>query len=786
MPPKSAKQRSIKDHFNVIPKSENQIEKKEIKMHPLFLSVKQRKQEEREKKTIGLKDNTNILPKVSTSSSLDNPKRDTPVITNPIMNNIKEERDLPKQGIKQIKKQKKTFKKHDPFASIIKEGARDFYSTQKANRRRLHEAMEGKVSTSFKVKHPYYLNVTLIEEKMNAVYKNNWKKEPCCRVLFENLTSLRDMEKAINDNKKLLWSDKYRPNCVEGLVGFLPDYEYIRDWLNRLKIKAPLLSSTPKNKTNSRKKRPCYKDSVMDVDDDENEPLCNLMLFVGKNGLGKTAAVYTAAKETGYSVFEINSSSRRTGKDVTDYVGEMLASHHVQFDGQKKRKIVEGERIIMRDTVIKKKPKTIDIAQHFKKLLHVSQQTEEDEEHENDSKKGEQLKADADQVMTEAVKPNIQNFFKKMEEKNKIKREEETKHEEPKQSLVLLEEVDILFEEDKGFWSAVIELSQKSKRPIIMTCNDESQIPFEHLYLQSIIYFEKPEKASLVPYFQLICYSENYVVDQGDIQYLCELYDYNTRQIIDTLQFWLNERADNGEHFVFHHLFAHVMGFADLITKPKQYTNNLVELMDRLKGLDSKTKHLCRRYYFTTLHNPENSSVEIEEISNIMNTESFTDAYIGLTDQQRHQIYDSDQYDTKDIFYNNTTLLLKEAKDLDHWELGEVIENTISIVCMSQEANNNRWRNDYLSSWSNHWGHLQNESQIYMNTCLEIIHPSILNNFSIELSRNLVMMEYMPEIRSLCIHDKGIAGKGRTKRTRKQIRYFDQLDDESRKYLIQQ
>lgn len=42
-----------------------------------------------------------------------------------------------------------------------------------------------------------------------------------------------------------------------------------------------------------------------------------------------------------------------------------------------------------------------------------------------------------------------------------------------RQSLILIDEVDILFGEEYTFWPAVISLIAESRRPVILTCNGE-------------------------------------------------------------------------------------------------------------------------------------------------------------------------------------------------------------------------------------------------------------------------------------------------------------------------
>lgn len=83
--------------------------------------------------------------------------------------------------------------------------------------------------------------------------------------------------------------------------------------------------------------------------------------------------------------------------------------------------------------------------------------------------------------------------------KSMIEQEREKTH---KQSVILLEEVDVLFEEDKGFWPAVQALTQYSKRPVILTCNDDTTIPISTLVLQTTLQYKCPKYDTVRKYLE--------------------------------------------------------------------------------------------------------------------------------------------------------------------------------------------------------------------------------------------------------------------------------------------
>lgn len=295
-----------------------------------------------------------------------------------------------------------------------------------------------------------------------------WHTFPACVILSQLVFNKSNHRQT---NQQTSWNDKYRPKSVNGLLGERHNSIYLKDWLHQMKIEpmsAPTTASGHDGKGRKKKKKKAVQlqdlDGLSLQDDDDDDDFMpvkkmktakqlkkesmrsNIILLSGDHGVGKTASVYTAADQLGYEVFEINSGTRRSGKDIMSMVGEMTKSHLVAFGLPQKffgaaAATSESRTATNSDPSKKRRLNPCLSSQGF-----------------NDPPKGDGL---------------LKHFLRKKElspPSSKPKQHPSTTNE-PKQSLILLEEVDLLFEEDKGFWTSVIELSQKSKRPIIMTCN---------------------------------------------------------------------------------------------------------------------------------------------------------------------------------------------------------------------------------------------------------------------------------------------------------------------------
>ncbi|ODQ55158.1 hypothetical protein SAICODRAFT_17557 [Saitoella complicata NRRL Y-17804] len=113
------------------------------------------------------------------------------------------------------------------------------------------------------------------------------------------------------------------------------------------------------------------------------------------------------------------------------------------------------------------------------------------------------------------------------------------KESEKKDSLILIEEVDVLFEEDKGFWQTVLSLSQRTKRAMVLTCNDPVLLPAMSLESAVRLKFEPVSVKTVAEYLHLMTLAEGHLVDKADLEALYETKGNDLRAAIMELDFYL-------------------------------------------------------------------------------------------------------------------------------------------------------------------------------------------------------------------------------------------------------
>lgn len=244
-----------------------------------------------------------------------------------------------------------------------------------------------------------------------------------------------------------------------------------------------------------------------------SDTLTNTLLIAGPSGCGKTAAVYACAEELGWDVFEVYPGiGRRTAANLDYLVGNVGRNHIIQAS-QSRSSRRHGEQ------------RSSTISALFGKGRQEPMRRAREES--RDDPIGAEDETSSVIGKTNCTSENSSEILDPSSPKPSVSEADST----VRQSLVLLEEVDILFRDDMGFWPAVVDLIRDCKRPIVMTCNDLRLVPTESLPLQAILVFESCPSPVAVSYLQSVMLAQGCPVPRERLMAL-----YETTPTIDGIE----------------------------------------------------------------------------------------------------------------------------------------------------------------------------------------------------------------------------------------------------------
>ncbi|XP_012040748.2 ATPase family AAA domain-containing protein 5 isoform X2 [Ovis aries] len=353
----------------------------------------------------------------------------------------------------------------------------------------------------------------------------------------------------------MLWTEKYQPQNSSELIGNELAIKKLHSWLKDWKRRAELEEGQ-----NLKGKRDEKQEDSLDSrdfkgssDDEEENRLCNTVLITGPTGVGKTAAVYACAQELGFKIFEVNASSQRSGRQILSQLKEATQSHQVDKQGvnsqkpcffnsynigrsPKKlcspKKVVTSPRKLPPPSPQSSGPKRTLPPKTLANYFKVSSKPKNNEqigallENNKGIKNSFEQKQIIQTKSTNTANSNVKEFG--AEEPN---RKNAT-------SLILFEEVDVIFEEDAGFLNAIKTFMATTKRPVILTTSDPTfSLMFDGCFEE--INFNTPSLLNVASYLQMICLTENFRTDVKDFVTLLTANTCDIRKSILYLQFWI-------------------------------------------------------------------------------------------------------------------------------------------------------------------------------------------------------------------------------------------------------
>ncbi|XP_020211391.1 uncharacterized protein LOC109796146 isoform X2 [Cajanus cajan] len=343
-------------------------------------------------------------------------------------------------------------------------------------------------------------------------HKNIFRKsdtEPQSKFLQESMRSY--YHSCESKAKSSLWIHKYKPTKAFEVCGNEEAVNFLRDWLHlwhKRRYECSKKDSSNRDSQRQDDDNHIYSDSdhASEVID-EKDSLQNVLLITGPIGSGKSAAVYACAQEQGFEILEINTSDCRKGAAVKQNLGEALKSHAVKsLLDQTLSSHKKNEQLLPAPAL----PNGIAVEETDDGMIEpiiIS-----DDEAHSPGGTSPRLHGKCDVLTSDSV-----------------------------QSLILFEDVDILFPEDSGCIAAIRHISETAKGPIILTTNSNNAglpVSFARLHIS----FSLPLPDELLCHMYMVCVMEEVNINPPLLKKFVQSCGGDIRKTIMQLQFWFQSK----------------------------------------------------------------------------------------------------------------------------------------------------------------------------------------------------------------------------------------------------
>ncbi|CAH2091177.1 unnamed protein product [Euphydryas editha] len=339
------------------------------------------------------------------------------------------------------------------------------------------------------------------------VYRTYQKLRCRCKGEFKDI-NYSDLDNSVeiidssldvnNENpEKLNWCDKYKPTSSNEIIGNFESIKELKRWLETWSEKLT------KEKINSSDMSDMSDFYSSDIDSrDSMKTTNNILIVTGQTGSGKTSSVYAVAAELAIKVIEVNASSKRNGKIMLQDLQEATQSHKVNRAKS--------------STECSQKSST----QELPNLLKNKKRGRPKRAH-NDSNTNKIVSTITPETLTQAS--SSQEYVR------------------TGMSLILIDDADIVFDQDDGFCSAISQLIQFSKRPVILVTSSPS-CPHLQKFIQNgkIIHLRPLLPRMLGTWLDIMCLADVGKCYIGLGEKLLDFYRGDIRKTINCLQFYMN------------------------------------------------------------------------------------------------------------------------------------------------------------------------------------------------------------------------------------------------------